>query len=70
MARILRSPRGRAGLRGLRGLRRKLPVLTFRVYEPLPGCCVGGGELFLDFGDIFRMQVVKQTLTNQVILWG
>ena len=31
----------------------------FCIYEPLPGCSVGGGELLLDFGDIFRMQVVK-----------
>lgn len=35
------------------------PKLTFCIYEPLPGCSVRGGELLLDFGDIFRMQVVK-----------
>ena len=30
-------------------------VLTFCIYESLPGCCVGGGELLLDFGNVFRM---------------
>lgn len=52
------------------GEQRRPPALTFCVYEPLPRRGVRGGELLLDFGDVFRMQVVKQTLTNQIILWG
>lgn len=46
------------------------PVLTFCIYEPLPGRRVRGGELLLHFGDIFRVQVVKQTLANQIVLRG
>lgn len=45
-------------------------VLTFRIDEALPGGRVRGGELLLDFGNVFRMQVVKQTLANQIILSG
>lgn len=65
-AAVLAQPCGRAP----RKQPQPAPGLTFCIYEPLPGRRVRGGELLLHFGDIFRVQVVKQTLTNQIVLWG
>ena len=41
---------------------------TFSIDESLPRRGVWRRQLLFDFGNIFRMQVIKQTLANQVIL--
>lgn len=75
-ARGRRLSAGHEGLSPLSGLSRPeveaaaSPGLTFCIYEPLPGRRVRGGELLLHFGDIFRVQVVEQTLTDQIVLQG
>ena len=44
--------------------------LTLSVYEALARVQVRGGELLLDLPHVFRMDVIKQTLANQLRLEG
>lgn len=43
-------------------------VITFSIDKALSRCRVRGWQLFFDLGNVLRVEVVKEALTNQIIL--